>query len=717
MRLFVTVALSTILALSALFAKAEQIVVQASVQQDTAKIDSVELDELVVKESLVKHSAKGDAYKVTEAMRRGIDGTMQLLGRLPGVVYDNVNNSITVRNDSKVQIIVNGNQVDNSYLNAISPERVDEVEVIYMPQARYTAAGYRYVIDIKLKPEYRGHDIYVGNFLMVSAGDNNGDDVVANEQPQAMYMYSGDKVDFNVGYAFGEINWNYPLSYTKSYPGIADIFTDEYTEKNPNDHNHNRTHAAFAGLDWHIRQRQTLSLRASYENIDLGRTVENRIHTTDAAGIEKLHDEVTVSDQQSDQFTGAMLYRGNFNEKWDIYASLGYDRWNADALNCYSLTGSYASRNLYRNSRDYLNGNFDLTYSINEKMSLNIGYMGTWNRYDTHTKHGNRLVAQTIDSRHQAYACYDFMPSGNLLLHVGIGFEHIGRTGLGGIDKGYNNLLPQATLTYLPSETVRITADYNANMEYPLQYQLSAAGYDIDSLMHYEGNPLLAPARTHRLSLSVGVGDAFYASVEYNNTHDFLTEWYAPLGGGKFLSTFGNARYHNFKAMAGYDWKISKYVVWSNTLQLSYDKIRLGNIADDYTNFNMVSELRYWLNPWRMQLMGVYSRNMVREPQLQGWSDYGQDMWQVAAQKSFFDNRLAVSLIYIPPLHVGLRRHQRSCVETPFYRTVQSLNLKTYDNMVLLRLQFRFSTGKLRRDALRDNFNVTKEQGKDRGLM
>ena len=717
MRLFVTVTLSTILVLSALFAKAEQIVVQTSVQQDTAKIDNVELNELVVKESLVKHSAKGDTYKITEAMRRGIDGTMQLLGRLPGVVYDNVNNSVTVRNDSKVQIIVNGNQVDNSYLNAISPERVDRVEVIYVPSARYTAAGYRYVIDIKLKPEYRGHDIYVGNFMMVSAGDNNGDDVVANEQPQFMYMYSGDKVDFNVGYAFGEINWNYPLSYTKSYPGITDISTDKYTEKNPNDHNHNRTHAAFAGLDWHIRQQQTLSLRASYENIDLGRTVENCIHTTDAAGMKQLHDEVTVSDQQSDQFTGAMLYRGNFNEKWDIFASLGYDRWNADALNYYSLTGSYASRNLYRNSRDYLNGNFDLTFSINEKMSLNIGYLGTWNRYDTYMKHDNRLVAQTIDSRHHAYACYDFMPLGNLLLHFGIGFEHIGRTGLGGIDKDYNNLLPQATLTYLPSETVRITADYNANMEYPLQYQLSAAGYDIDSLMHYEGNTLLAPARTHRLSLSVGVGDAFYASVEYNNTHDFLTEWYAPLVGGKFLSTFGNSRYHNFKAMAGYDWKISKYVVWSNTLQLSYDKIRLGSIADDYVNFNMVSELRYWLNPWRMQLVGTYSRNMVREPQLQGWSDYGQDMWQVAVQKAFFDNCLAVSLIYVPPLHLGVRRNQRSCVETPFYHTVQSLNLKTYDNMVLLRLQFRFNAGKLRRDAFRDNFNVTKEQKKDRGLM
>ena len=37
--------------------------------------------------------------------------------------------------------------------------------------------------------------------------------------------------------------------------------------------------------------------------------------------------------------------------------------------------------------------------------------------------------------------------------------------------------------------------------------------------------------------------------------------------------------------------------------------------------------------------------------------------------------------------------------------------------MLLVRLQFRFNTGKFRQGALRDNFNVTKEQKKDRGLM
>ena len=121
---------------------------------------NVELDELVVKESLVKHSTKSDTYKVTEAMRRGVDGTMQLLGRLPGVDYNLVTNSISVRNDTKVQILVNGNQVEDSYLKALPPDRIDKVEVTYVPQARFAMAGYKYVIDIKLKHEYRGHDIY-----------------------------------------------------------------------------------------------------------------------------------------------------------------------------------------------------------------------------------------------------------------------------------------------------------------------------------------------------------------------------------------------------------------------------------------------------------------------------------------------------------------------------------------------------------------------------
>ena len=689
----------------------------ATVRQDSVPMRNVKLDELVVEEALVEHSAKGDTYKVTEEMRRGVDGTLQMLGRLPGVDYNFVNNSITVRNDAKVLIQVNGNQMPDGYLKALSPDRIDKVEVTYVPQARYSAAGYRYVIDIKLKPEYRGHEIYVGNFMMVSAGDNNGDDVVANEQPQAMYMYSGDKVDFNVGYVFGEINWNYPLSYSKSYTGIADILTDEYTEKNPNDHNRNRTHAAFAGLDWHIKPEQTLSFRANYENLDIGRTVENRIHATDADGIEQISSEASENDQKSDNITGAMIYRGKLCEKWNVYASIGYSRLDADALNSYTLLGGYASENLYRNTRDYLSGNFDLTYAINDNMWLNVGYLGTWNRYDSRLKADDRLLSQSTDGRHNAYVYYDYMPSQKLLLHVGSGVEYIRRTGLEGIDKGYWNWLPQVSLTYMPTQKVRLTADYKAQMEYPMQYQLSTAGYDIDSLMRFTGNPLLAPARTHSVSLSASV-DKFYAQVQYSTTRDFISEWYAPLGDKTFMSTFTNARYHSFTAMAGYDWRISENVNWSNTLQLGYYKIRLGGISHDNTNFCMNSQLDYWLSPWQMQFSAIYSRGMERTPGLQGWSDYGQDMWQVVAQKAFFKNRLVASLIYVPPLHLGIRTRQRSCVETPFYHSVQSLNLKTYDNMILLRLQFRFSTGKFRPNALRDNFNVTREQQqKDRGLM
>ena len=74
----------------------------AAVRQDSVAMRNVELDELVVQESLVEHSASGDTYRVTEEMKRGVDGTLQMLGRLPGVDYNFVSDAITVRNDSKV---------------------------------------------------------------------------------------------------------------------------------------------------------------------------------------------------------------------------------------------------------------------------------------------------------------------------------------------------------------------------------------------------------------------------------------------------------------------------------------------------------------------------------------------------------------------------------------------------------------------------------------
>ena len=49
---------------------------------------------------------------------------------------------------------------------------------------------------------------------------------------------------------------------------------------------------------------------------------------------------------------------------------------------------------------------------------------------------------------------------------------------------------------------------------------------------------------------------------------------------------------------------------------------------------------------------------MIKNPLLDGWEHYGQDLWQAAVNKMFWKNRVSVSLMYIPSFRFGIRREQ-----------------------------------------------------------
>ena len=91
--------------------------------------------------------------------------------------------------DRNVLIEVDGVQVPSEYLQALPLSRISRIQIVYAPSARYTTEGIRYVINVKLKNDFVGHDLYIGNYTMISAGDNNGSDIVANEQPKIQYIY------------------------------------------------------------------------------------------------------------------------------------------------------------------------------------------------------------------------------------------------------------------------------------------------------------------------------------------------------------------------------------------------------------------------------------------------------------------------------------------------------------------------------------------------
>lgn len=309
----------------------------------------------------------------------------------------------------------------------------------------------------------------------------------------------------------------------------------------------------------------------------------------------------------------------------------------------------------------------------------------------------------------------NWSPGENLFLHVGSGVEAIRKEGLGQ-KRDWLEFLPRLTATWLLSGNVQLMAEYASKMEYPSLYQVSAAPAAIDRWLVQSGNPQLSPARIQTVSLQGTFFESLIIGAEYTHTHNSLTDWYGKSEGGSFLKTFTNARGREFKAVAAYDWTLAEGLTWSNILQWQWEQAEGRGLSNHASNFSWHSDAEYWIEPAALAVKAGYRREMQKIPLLQGWQQYGQDFWQVSLRKNFFNESLSVSLDYLPPLRTGIRENQRSRIDAPFLKQVQGQNLKTYDNLLMIRIEWRFNKGRgKQRRVLPYEFDT--ERKRDKGLF
>lgn len=334
---------------------------------------------------------------------------------------------------------------------------------------------------------------------MISAGNNNGENIIANEQPRIQYTYTNRKLDLNLGYVYGDINWNYPISYSKSYANNESMISNAYSAKDPNVQNSSKAHIVAASGVLNLSPSNLLVWQADYSRASNNN--KNLFEWTINDGMSHdLYKEVQSDSSSNDKFNTAIIYKAAINEKLNLHSAVGYEYLNQNIHYAYDLLNSYNSRNSYTNIKDYIRGELDITYSNSELWSINMGYIATWNRYKSRSVVDNKTVSEITDQRHQGYLYFDYTPNKYWFLHIGSGAEFIRNTNIYR-DRNYWNWLPQVSLSYTPSKKIQIVIDYSTKMEYPKMYQISNTYYDIDQWSIYRGNIDLTPSRTHSLSL------------------------------------------------------------------------------------------------------------------------------------------------------------------------------------------------------------------------
>ncbi|MDE6754340.1 MAG: hypothetical protein K2J82_06995 [Muribaculaceae bacterium] len=675
----------------------------------------IELDEVIINGALIKHDSRSDEYRLTQELTQGATSAYDVLSRLPGITYNNISNSVSVRMDNNVIIKVNGNNVSPEYIQALPVDAISKIQVVYAPEARYTTEGIRYVINIKLKKDAEGHSLYIGNSIMVSAGKNNGSDIIANEQPKGQYIYSNKKIDITAGYGFASIHWNYPIEYSKSYAGITSLQTGAVNAHNPNDFNSTYSNAANLGINWELAPYQTLSFLGTFQ---ADRTKHSSVYDLyfEHTPVNRLLDytEHNIENSKIKDIAGAVYYQGMFENGWNVFAGFGYNRYQDNFNSEYSGFDSHYN-SLYRNRRNYWRGEVDVNYSFNDLLSLNFGYRGIWNRYSTLNREDWSVLSKYTDDHHNTYLFLDWSPSENILFHIGSGMEAIKK---GNLTERHNwiEVLPHISATWQPSDKFQLMAEYQTKMEYPSIFQTSEASINIDRWLSMIGNSGISPARKQMISFQGTVLESIIFGAEYNLMHNHISEWYEKKGEDEFTKTFINARSQELRLIAGYDWRIIKGLVWQNIFQWKWGGIKGRGFSNHTSNISWESKINYWIQPIGLLASIEYSREMEKLPLLQGWQQFGQDLWQISLKKSVLDDSLSFSINYIPPFHLGVRTSQESFIKTDFMDLSQRLNLRTYDNLMILRIEWRFNKGRNKKRHIQPyEFETEQKQGK--GLL
>lgn len=172
-----------------------------------------------------------------------------VLGQLPSVSVT-PEGQISLRGNDGVRILVNGRPsalADNNGLAAISADRIERVEIITNPSARYEAAGTAGIINIILKQaEAKGY----GGTLNLSTG------YPANHRAALNLNFSRPKYTTFLNFGGRYANFRGQGDLTRRST-LDDTFSDLLQTENQ-DRNDQVVHG-FTGIDYHFNPQTTLS--------------------------------------------------------------------------------------------------------------------------------------------------------------------------------------------------------------------------------------------------------------------------------------------------------------------------------------------------------------------------------------------------------------------------------------------------------------------------
>lgn len=481
----------------------------------TMYVEDVQLGEITVQAESISKIDRGVYFPSSMSVQNTFNG-LELLSKLnlPGLLVNIGDNSITAVDNRSLQIRINGVEVELSDVMALSPSRIQKVELIDMPGVRYGDVGR--VIDITTKRVESG---FTTNGTLSAAV------TAPNTNDQVNFRYNHKLSEFSVSY-----NYNYNFYRDRYQNNSLEIkLPDEVLtlirtgSKAPTKrlrHNlaltynwrndHGTMFNAVLRNQWSLPQ---LKVKQSVNDQLNNESYSYSLHTKDHTYIPSLnlYFEHPINDKQTiiANVVGTYIdtdYQRETNE-WSEDGSIHRDL-------SYTTKGkkqTYQGELLYENK-------------FNKQAQLAVGMNYKWS--ETKNVYSESLTNKITTSDLYGYAQLQGSIK-RFVYQMGIGYS-LQRFKEGGYKYHKHLFRPQLTLSYSPLNN--LTFRYSGSMSPGLPDLSQTSEYE-RWINYYEmdkGNPNLKPFQIYTNMLSVdwrikrvNIGLSLY--YQYNNDYIFNT--------------------------------------------------------------------------------------------------------------------------------------------------------------------------------------------------
>ncbi len=633
---------------------------------------STELEQAVVtaQRALVEIKADRTVFNVQGTINSVGNNGLDLLRKAPGLVVDN-NNNITVLGRSGVLIYVDGKRLPLSgdeltaYLQNLTAEQIDRIDIITSPGARYEAEGNAGIIDIRLK----------------KSDDHGANGNLSNTASQGRYFrnnttLSGNYKDRKLN-AFGSVSSNLGSRYNhmkfNSYQNNINVY--EVNNMIDEDENWNTR----LGADYNIKGDHYIGFLVNYGMNNTDGIINNRSIINNQAfpdQVDSILQVTNVVDTESTQQTY------NLNYRWDrkqssLNIDLDYGTFDRSNLRSqpnlyYQADGKTPLSSIITEintdskidistfkidyEKDFLGGRIGVGTKLsqvvtdNEFLFYNVddGTPIRDNRRSNIFEYDEKVYAGYVEYKRPINEKLNF--SGGLRMEItdAVGelmpFEEDLREDP--VIQDYTNFFPSVGFSYQLNPVNVFALNYGSRINRPDYNVLNPFENQLSEISFEKGNAFLVPEIVHNIELGYTYQYRFNFKLAYSQTSDQITRLIGPddrdpRAGFITWDNLAKQTVYNFNISAPFtvkEWWSLYMNINSSYIHNEADYPDRGKIDISVFNYTIFQQQTFQLGKgYSAELSGYYHGPGVWGGVFEYDGNWGLN---IGLQKRFLQNRL-----------------------------------------------------------------------------